>query len=910
MWKPEKILFWNWMATILVLGQAWTNGKHNLPSSGLRSDCAGNLMRLQLDKALAVGNQLVVEAINGTKHIALTPGLAAQCGYSMESDPWGNTRIYSSLLGCYVNNKDDTTFTFGLKLKLYKNSPSDVVGHDVTQTCSYTRWAPKEILCDRNYMEVSTYMGQSLPQVDAKGRGPAKEDPQMNAIPEATGEGHGIWKMTFFTPEPTAMVLEEAEQAGYAAMTTSTRLVMRSPYSTAETYSEEVAGVPMEVFRVSVYHKDQHGLNVVNLAAACPTGGILFTEDLISWHVPRRITPLMDSKVKMVEMHMGINGQRLDKSQMAARGYSLSTTDFHIVLEIPIGSPDGYYKSHAPDYQYHITYTIEPMLDVLWRADNQDDTRYKVLFPITTPPMPLPAHAEDRTIPEDRVFNVHVGTFLHDVELRNITFSTGVLSVAESNAEGFAVEKYILPNGTSVFTLQVPFAADVVLKHNPEPLVTTYFLPLVFGFVIHPEESQFSHTVELQASLQDVVLPTLFGICDLEYFYIGVKYGNRGHNFKTLVGTQDLTPELADYFKFYDNGTHYSIDVPYYNAVTAFEVMTMDSVRARLDVLLWDPVNQWVLGDLYLTCNFPLTTTTCYPNGTITALAVKVESVPNLQPSWLTLQDKSCTPVFSDDRFARFTFRADSCGTTRTFFNQYMLYENEIGLYHNTKDNLAYTSPVDPDYRQKISCYYTVNDTQTIGFSSSPRHSDPRAEIGSGQFMVQMRLAQDSSYDYFYEAEDYPVQKYLRQPLYFEVDLMQSSDPHLELILENCVATNQEDRNSVPSWDIIVNGCENPDDGYATIFHPVAMDNQVSTPAHIKRFSVKMFTFIKDEEVLQDEIYVHCDVVICDTTSPPEGICQGQCQGLKPSYQGMKKGKGSASTHKREISSGPIQIHK
>lgn len=52
----------------------------------------------------------------------------------------------------------------------------------------------------------------------------------------------------------------------------------------------------------------------------------------------------MDAKFKIVEMHMGINGQRLDQSQMAARGYTLSTTDLHIIMEIPVGSPDGYYK--------------------------------------------------------------------------------------------------------------------------------------------------------------------------------------------------------------------------------------------------------------------------------------------------------------------------------------------------------------------------------------------------------------------------------------------------------------------------------------------------------------------------------------------------------------------------------------
>lgn len=35
--------------------------------SRLRADCMGNLMRLSLDKALAVGNQLEVEAISEWK---------------------------------------------------------------------------------------------------------------------------------------------------------------------------------------------------------------------------------------------------------------------------------------------------------------------------------------------------------------------------------------------------------------------------------------------------------------------------------------------------------------------------------------------------------------------------------------------------------------------------------------------------------------------------------------------------------------------------------------------------------------------------------------------------------------------------------------------------------------------------
>ncbi|XP_045917189.1 uncharacterized protein LOC123978096 [Micropterus dolomieu] len=913
MLRLGNILLWNLMAAVIILGQARPDTKLNSQSnSGLRSDCMGNLMRLSLDKALAVGNQLEVEAIDATQRVVLTPSLAAQCGYSMESDPWGNTRIYTSLMACYVDNKEDTTFDIGLKLRMYSQNPSDVV-HEVKQTCSYTQWASREILCERNYMEVSRYLASPDSQAESIGEA---QNSKINSIDIDSSAAHGIWKMTFYNPEPVSMVLKEAEQAGYGATMTSKRLVMRSPYSTANTYSDEVAGVPMEVFKVSAYYKVPHGLRVINLAAACPTGGVLFTEDIISWHVPRRVTHLVDSSFKILEMHMGINGQKLDKSQMTARGYTLSATEFHIVVELPVGAPDGYYKSHAPDYQYHITYTVEPMLEVLWRADDiKDDTRYKVLFPITTPLMPRPPHHRDDTVAEDRVFSVHLGTFLHDVELRNITFSTGVFTPEECKTRGFNVQQHSFPNGTKSFSLKVPFDADVVLKNNPEPLVTVYSLPLIFGLIILPEQMQFTHSVDLQASLQDVVLPTITGTCDQMQFYIQGKYGSQ-KNFRTMVGLQELTSELAEDYSYQENSTHFSLIVPYTAMVTVFELITSDSVRARTDLFLLDPKNNWVLADLYLSCNFPLPTTTCYPNGTMTALAVKVEAVSNLNPSWLTLKDQSCKPVFSNDRFAYFSFSVDSCGTTRTFFEHYMLYENEISLYDKLQ-GAAYTSQTELEYKQTISCYYGINKTHTVAFSYNPRLNEPTAEVGFGQLMVQMRLAQDSSYDVFYQAEDYPVVKYLRQPLYFEVELSKSTDPQLELILKNCWATLHEDRTSLPSWDIIVDSCENSEDGYVTVFHPVVKDARVKLTSHIKRFSIKMFTFTKDEEVLKDKIYVHCDAMICDTNVHEDSACRAQCvyptdptNSRDGGIKGVKRVERSTdSTHQVLISSGPILLN-
>lgn len=46
--------------------------------------------------------------------------------------------------------------------------------------------------------------------------------------------------------------------------------------------------------------------------------------------------------------------------------------------------------------------------------------------------------------------------------------------------------------------------------------------------------------------------------------------------------------------------------------------------------------------------------------------------------------------------------------------------------------------------------------------------------------------------------------------------------------------------------------CENPDDIYVTVFHPVVSDSRVLVPSHIKRFSMNMFTFTKDKAVLKD----------------------------------------------------------
>lgn len=62
----------------------------------------------------------------------------------------------------------------------------------------------------------------------------------------------------------------------------------------------------------------------------------------------------------------------------------------------------------------------------------------------------------------------------------------------------------------------------------------------------------------------------------------------------------------------------------------------------------------------------------------------------------------------------------------------------------------------------------------------------------------------DKSYRDFYQDVEYPVICYLRDPLHFQVELLHSQDPELELFLEDCWATASAERNSFPQWNIVV----------------------------------------------------------------------------------------------------------
>ena len=75
--------------------------------------------------------------------------------------------VFDGSLAIYVQNleQDDEVFNLAVRLRLYDEDGSDEDVHEVTKTCNYNQWAAREILCERNYMEVLAHELECSPYV-------------------------------------------------------------------------------------------------------------------------------------------------------------------------------------------------------------------------------------------------------------------------------------------------------------------------------------------------------------------------------------------------------------------------------------------------------------------------------------------------------------------------------------------------------------------------------------------------------------------------------------------------------------------------------------------------------------------------------------------------------------------------
>ncbi|XP_023556653.1 zona pellucida sperm-binding protein 4 [Octodon degus] len=269
----------------------------------------------------------------------------------------------------------------------------------------------------------------------------------------------------------------------------------------------------------------------------------------------------------------------------------------------------------------------------------------------------------------------------------------------------------------------------------------------------------------------------------------------------------------------------------------------------------------------------------CYYGNTVTshcsqeghfsiAVSREVVSPPlRLDSVHLVLGNGSgCEPVMVTPAFILFQFPFTSCGTTSWVTGDLTVYENELIANRDVKSWDHGSITRDSIFRLQVSCSYSLNsNTFPVNvqvFTLSP----PLPKTQAGTLTLELRIAKDKDYSSYYVASDYPVVKFLQDPVYVEVSILHKTDPNLGLLLQQCWATPDPNPLHQLQWPILVKGCPYVGDNYRTQRIPVETASRLPFPSHHQRFSFSTFSFVdsaKAKQALSGQVFLHCSVSVC-----------------------------------------------
>ncbi|KAF1537351.1 Zona pellucida sperm-binding protein 2, partial [Eudyptes schlegeli] len=811
------------------------------------SECLGNLLRITLSAEYFEDKYLSFSVIDQSG-IAweLDEAMASQCGYTVTYSNWRNIEFRASALSCHSRlEKDMFTVTIQIKAS-HTPDMKNTATHLKSASCRYGPWSPRELVCESNYMEVS--VRREVPQT-VKDFIQDEPDDWTLAFPEAKAGEASVWQIVFHQPEEKkALLVSDAWSAGYGLNTTDTRVLLRIPYTAVQIQLVKAQGITFSAVRSSTFYKQRWMILMVDTAVACPVDGVDYANKTIIWTVPKYIQPLSAgaTSFKDVLVEAGVDLHKLSAKEMASRKYVLSNDLNAITMKIPIGAEGGYYKTSVSSGQHGTKYTINLFLEHQWEDNKWGLTKHTIIKEIETPFEQVELAIINNSNLSARLMNVTVGTFLPDVELVNLTIDGATVAVPEAVQHGYLTYEIRYANGSKAYVIKVPSDAPSIKKEYMRADVRAHTLNVTLAFIIHPTSETFTVPVITVSTVKDAVLPSARGFCDGRNLHLIITRGNVDQNWLPFISDWHLTPEAAQKYNYSlrDNGTHLAISVPFLSSHVNYEDFHTSGIKASLHLTLKDGITLANRRNFSISCRFsPSELIQCLPNGTVVITTVKLVGIADLDTSLLVLRDRQCKPSLVTEKTATFKFNVNTCGTSRKFNSTTMIYENDVLYFRPGNDT--------PVYQLKFVCSYAIKQTVDIRYESK-KNPPPSIKPGFGSLALSLKLFKEKSYSDPYQESEYPVVKYLRESLYFEVELLQPEDARLELNLDDCWATNSRSQDSLPQWPILINGCENSEDSYRTVFHEVNYSIRVKFPQHLKRFEVRMFTFVQGTTLLQE----------------------------------------------------------
>ncbi|KAM4657188.1 zona pellucida sperm-binding protein 2 [Amazona ochrocephala] len=291
----------------------------------------------------------------------------------------------------------------------------------------------------------------------------------------------------------------------------------------------------------------------------------------------------------------------------------------------------------------------------------------------------------------------------------------------------------------------------------------------------------------------------------------------------------------------------------------------------------------------------------CTQDGYMDFEVLADSTTPLLNLDTLRLRDPACRPAFKSALNDRVWFHVplNGCGTRYWVDGEKIVYENEVRALW--VDHVVHSISRDSELRLTVLCSFRSGDASlSIKVNKLPSLA---SAVNQGPLSLVLLSYPEDSYRQPYRDDQYPIVRYLRQPIFLEVQVLNRNDPNLHLVLDDCWATASQDPGSLPQWSIVVDGCEYDLDSYRTVFHPVG--HSVSYANYRQRLEVKTFAFVSDDKTLPGLVYFHCSVLICDRFHPDSPLCMRRC----PRPSRSKRGSGMPDVNSAVVSlQGPVLL--
>ncbi|XP_061408936.1 LOW QUALITY PROTEIN: zona pellucida sperm-binding protein 4-like [Lethenteron reissneri] len=235
----------------------------------------------------------------------------------------------------------------------------------------------------------------------------------------------------------------------------------------------------------------------------------------------------------------------------------------------------------------------------------------------------------------------------------------------------------------------------------------------------------------------------------------------------------------------------------------------------------------------------------------------------NLSTLRLGLDLPECRPVVASDEYVVFDFPLASCGTSSQWDGEDLIYEVMLIADRELCTDGDVSITRSSTYELLLQCRFPgMSDVEMIGVEVNTLPPQPPA-TAEGPLFIEIRVATDGDYlDYY---SQFPVVKFLRDPIFLEVRLLDHPDPSLVLVLQDCWATPTPDPLNSVQWRVLDNHCPFTDDNYLTVLHPMAEFPSTPLGTHYKRFEVKTFVFMTPGGTVlpNGQLYFHCSAYVC-----------------------------------------------